>query len=73
MQKAAHEVAVEIAANSPLVVQGIKQVLAANDGRTVAEALDYVAQWNTAFLVSNDLAEATNAFFEKRPPQFEGN
>ena len=73
MQKAAHELSVEIAANSPLVVQGIKRVLAANDGRTVSEALDFVAQWNSAFMLSNDLMEATNAFFEKRPPQFKGD
>ena len=36
----------EIAANSPLAVQGTKAVLAASEGRTVAEGLDYVATWN---------------------------
>ncbi len=72
-QKAAHELGAEIAANSPLVVQGIKRILAANDGRTVQEALDYVAQWNATYLLSNDLVEATNAFFEKRMPEFKGD
>lgn len=46
----------QIAANSPLVVQGVKRVLAANDGRTVEQALDHVAHWNAAYGMSNDLA-----------------
>lgn len=62
-----------IAANSPLVTMGIKKVLAAADGRTVEEALDYVAQWNSSFLLSNDLMEAVAAFGEKREPDFKGN
>lgn len=71
--KAAQDLGQEIAVNSPLVVQGIKRVLAANDGKTVTEALDYVAQWNSSFLMSNDLMEATNAFIEKRSPRFTGS
>lgn len=61
-----------IAANSPLVTRGIKKVLAAADGRTVEQALDYVAQWNSSFLLSNDLGEAITAFMEKRDPDFTG-
>jgi enoyl-CoA hydratase len=70
--KAARELAVEIAANSPLAVQGTKAVLAANDGRSVAEGLEYVAWWNSLYLRSDDLTEAMTAFFEKRPPRFTG-
>jgi enoyl-CoA hydratase len=70
--KAARELAVEIAANSPLAVQGTKAVLAANDGRTVAEGLEYVAWWNSLYLRSDDLTEAMTAFFEKRRPRFTG-
>jgi enoyl-CoA hydratase len=70
--KAARELAAEIAANSPLAVQGTKAVLAANDGRTVAEGLEYVAWWNSLYLRSDDLTEAMTAFFEKRPPRFTG-
>jgi enoyl-CoA hydratase len=70
--KAAQEMAAEIAANSPLAVQGTKQVLKACEDRTVEEGLDYVAVWNAAFLQSNDLIEAMTAFLEKRPPNFSG-
>jgi enoyl-CoA hydratase len=68
----ARKLAGEIASNSPLVTQGIKRILQANDGRTIDQALDYMAQWNSSFLVSNDLMEAINAFMEKRDPEFTG-
>lgn len=69
---AADAIAAQIADNSPLVVQGIKRVLAANDGRTVEQALDYAAQWSASYLISNDLTEAVTAFMEKRKPHFTG-
>lgn len=72
LEKGVMELANEIAANSPLVVEGAKRILAAGEGRTVAEALDYMALWNAAFLISDDLGEAMAAFIEKRPPRFEG-
>ncbi len=72
VHKAARSLAAEIAANSPIAVQGTKAVLAANEGRTVAEGLDYVATWNAGMLASEDLVEAVTAFMEKRPPKFTG-
>jgi enoyl-CoA hydratase len=66
------QLAEEIAANSPLVVEGAKAVLAAGEGRSIAEALDYMALWNAAFLTSDDLGEAMTAHTEMRPPRFEG-
>ncbi len=68
----AHDLASEIASNSPLVTQGIKRILQANDGRTVDQALDYMAQWNSSFLISNDLMEAMAAFLDKRDPDYTG-
>jgi enoyl-CoA hydratase len=70
--EAAYEMAREIAANSPLAVRGTKAVLAANDGRTVNEGLEFVARWNTMYLQSNDLVEAMTAFLERRAPHFTG-
>jgi enoyl-CoA hydratase len=69
----AYALAAQIAANSPLAVRGTKAVLAANDGRTVDEGLDFVARWNTLYLNSNDLREALAAFLEHRAPQFTGD
>jgi enoyl-CoA hydratase len=63
----------EIADNPPLAVQGAKQVLEWNDRLGVADGLRLVAQWNSAFLPSDDLLEAFTAFSEKRPPQFKGD
>ena len=68
----ARVLAADIAANPPLAVRGTKAVLAAGEGRTVAEGLDYVATWNAGFLASDDLVEAMTAFIEKRPPRFTG-
>ncbi len=70
--KAARALAGEIAANSPLAVQGTKAVLRANEGRTVAQGLEYVATWNAGQLASDDLTEAVTAFMEKRPAKFTG-
>jgi enoyl-CoA hydratase len=68
----ARAMAAEIAANSPLAVQGSKAVLRAGEGLSVAEGLDYVATWNAGCLASDDLAEAMSAFMEKRPAVFTG-
>lgn len=61
-----------IASHSPLVVQGAKAVLQAQEGMSVRAALDRMALWNAAFLKSNDLMEAMAAHVEKRPPDFTG-
>ena len=70
---AAQALARTIAANSPLAVRGTKAVLAANEGRSVDEGLEFVAQWNTMYLQTNDLREAITAFIERRPPVFRGD
>lgn len=69
---AAVELARKIAANSPLAVQGSKAVLNASRQQRIREGLDHVALWNAAFLYSDDLAEAIQAFLEKRPPEYRG-
>ncbi|MDT5142015.1 MAG: enoyl-CoA hydratase [Mycobacterium sp.] len=69
---AAHATAAEIAANPPLTVRGIKDVLDQQRISAVTASLRYVAAWNAAFLPSKDLTEGITATFEKRPPKFAG-
>jgi enoyl-CoA hydratase len=69
---AAHATAAEIAANPPLAVQGIKDVLDQQRISAVSASLRYVAAWNSAFLPSKDLTEGITATFAKRPANFTG-
>jgi enoyl-CoA hydratase len=64
--------AAKVAANPPLVVQGIKQVLNAQSEQAALQANQYVALWNAAFMPSDDIAESLTAFMEKRPPHYQG-
>ena len=69
---AAHELALQIADNPPLVVRGVKEILELDRAPRVEAGLRYVSAWNAAFLPSEDLAEAMRAFSERRPPEFTG-
>jgi enoyl-CoA hydratase len=69
---AAHDTAAQIAANPPLTVHGIEDVLDQQRIAAVSASLRYVAAWNAAFLPSKDLTEGISATFAKRPPQFTG-
>ena len=68
----ARAMAVRIAKNSPLTVQGIKQVMNFTSEREAKLSLDAVALWNSAFFPSEDVQEAIGAFMEKREPKFTG-
>jgi len=69
----AHATAAEIAANPPLTVRGVKDVLDQQRISAVSASLRYVAAWNAAFLPSKDLTEGISATFAKRPAQFTGD
>ncbi len=64
------DLATMIATKSPLCIRGIKENLLYQRDHTVADSLDYVATWNSAMLLSNDIKEAMMAFFEKREAVF---
>ncbi|KAH7570544.1 hypothetical protein JRO89_XS05G0130100 [Xanthoceras sorbifolium] len=63
-------VAEGIAAKSPLAVTGTKAVLLRSRDQTVEQGLDYVATWNSAMLISDDLTEAVSAQMQKRKAVF---
>ncbi|ORV45053.1 enoyl-CoA hydratase [Mycolicibacter engbaekii] len=69
---AAHATAAEIAANPPLTINGIKDVLDQQRTDRVSASLRYVAAWNSAFLASKDLLEGIGAMMGKRKPHFTG-
>lgn len=60
-----------IAAKSPLVVRGTKRILLYTRDHSVEDSLDYIATWNAAMLMSNDLMESFQASMQKRTPIFE--
>jgi enoyl-CoA hydratase/carnithine racemase len=66
----ARELAAVIAAKSPLAVRGAKEMITYAREHSVADGLGYVATWNAAMLLSEDLPEALLAAREKRPPRF---
>ena len=64
------EIAASIAAKSPLSVRGCKEMITYARDHSVADGLNYIATWNAAMLMSNDLQEAMMANMSKRAPVF---
>ena len=60
-----------IASKSPLVVRGIKETLLYARDHTVDESLKQIALYNAAFLHSNDIRKAFEAYVTKAPAVFE--
>lgn len=69
---AADALAREIAANPPLAVQGAKYVLNEAQRAEIDRSLEYVATWNAAHLLSQDLGVAVTAFVTREKPEFSG-
>ncbi len=65
------EIAKTIAAKSPIVVRGTKENLVYTRDHNTNDALNYIATWNAAMLMSNDIMEAFQASMQKRPAEFD--
>ncbi|MCF8159795.1 MAG: crotonase/enoyl-CoA hydratase family protein [Polaromonas sp.] len=70
LQNGVRELAASIAAKSPLCIRGVKEMVTYARDHSVADGLNYVATWNAAMLLSNDLQEAMMANMGKRAPEF---
>jgi enoyl-CoA hydratase len=68
----AQRVAEEIAGNPPLAVEGTKRVMNEATNAGVDRGLEYVATWNAAHLVTQDLGMAVAAFVSKEKPEYSG-
>ena len=70
LQSGVMELARSIASKSPLAIRGSKEMIGYARDHSVADGLNYIATWNAAMLLSDDLGEAIAAARAKRPPQF---
>ncbi|KAL7274264.1 hypothetical protein RUND412_002843 [Rhizina undulata] len=68
--EAALRIATEIAAKSPVAVQGTKEIVNYSVGRNVEDGLLYTQSWNAAAIQTADVPEAIKANLQKRNPKF---
>ncbi|MYW69702.1 enoyl-CoA hydratase/isomerase family protein [Streptomyces sp. SID8379] len=72
LERAARDVAREIAANAPLAVQSVKRDIDAYADAGLDAALDRVAMSAALTLTSEDATEGFTAKARRRPPEFRG-
>jgi enoyl-CoA hydratase/carnithine racemase len=70
LQAGVREMAVMIAAKSPLSIRGTKEMLNYSRDHSVDDGLKYIATWNAAMLMSTDLTAAMMASMAKQAPVF---
>ncbi len=64
------KVAANISSKSPLSIRGTKEMLRYSRDHSVEDGLKYIATWNSAMLLSEDLAAAMQASMMKQTPAF---
>ena len=64
------EVAAEIATKSPMAVWGTKQSMHYTRDHSVADGLEFIANWNAAMFDTDDMGEAFTAQIEQRAAEF---
>ncbi len=63
-------IATEITNKSPMAVWGTKQTMHYTRDHSVADGLEFIANWNAAMFDTDDMAEAFQAQMDKRDPDF---
>ena len=71
MLKGVMEVAKEITKKGPLAVTSTKEILNYGRDHSMEDSLNYVALWNNAMGISDEMSETFKAQSEKRDPDFE--
>ncbi|MDF1686488.1 MAG: enoyl-CoA hydratase [Parvibaculaceae bacterium] len=64
-------IAEEIAENSPLAVQGCKEMINYARDHSIDDGLDYIAVWQTGMFQTADMAEAFGAKAENRKAEYD--
>ena len=64
------EIAAQIAAKSPMAVWGTKQTMHYTRDHSVADGLEFIANWNAAMFDTDDMAEAATAQLEGRTADY---
>lgn len=72
LAKVATEIADELAAGAPLAQRFLKEALDRSSALTFEQALAFEEQAQALLLGSEDVIEGAKAFFEDRPPDFQG-
>ena len=70
MVAAVLEIAHEIASKSPIAIWGTKQTMHYTRDHSVADGLEYIANWNAAMFDTDDMGEAFMSQMEQRPAEF---
>ena len=70
LQAGVRELAATIAAKAPLAIRGSKEMITYARDHSVADGLNYIATWNAAMLLGDDIQEAMMANMGKRKPAF---
>ncbi len=65
-----HEIAAEIASKSPMAIWGTKKSMQYSQEHSIADGLEYIANWNASMFDTDDMAEAFTAKVEQRAADF---
>ena len=72
MMEAVRKLAAEIASKSPLSIRGTKEILNYGRDHSISDGLNYIATWNAAMILSEDLTKAGQAAMMRTQPEFRG-